>query len=138
MWTSGRALDAQTAALSQAASLDHQAKYAQEATVLNTYLATSPPKPYRYTPLMDLGNLSLDQRQDARAVSFYKQAVADDRGHLTLIDAESIALAATSAGDNSVAIAYYRDAIKLTPVDPNVSNNIAEYKQTIKDLGGTP
>jgi tetratricopeptide (TPR) repeat protein len=124
--------------MAQAATLEHQKKYAQEQQLLKKYLHTNPPGQYQYLALMKIGNLAYDQRQDADAVNYYKQAVLADNGKLNLIDAQSIAMAAAAGGDKATAIEYYRQAIKLTDVRPGVGNNIDEFKAAIQHLGGTP
>ena len=128
----------QSAVLKEAARDDHAGDYVTEATVLSNYLKSNPPQKYRYEPLMNLGNLAYDRRDDAGALNYYKKAVAANNGKLTEFDAESIAQAAQAAGDKNMAIQYYKQAIKLTKVQPGVGNNIDEFKQIIRHLGGTP
>jgi tetratricopeptide (TPR) repeat protein len=124
--------------MKQAAVYDHLGQYQEEAKVLQKYLKSNPPKPYRYRPLMRLGDLAYNQRQDGEALADYQQAVADNDGKASLTDAQSMAMAAAAKGDNVAAIKYYRLAIKLTDAKPGVGNNIDEFKLAITNLGGTP
>lgn len=128
----------QLAVLQQAARDDHAGRYDDEATVLKNYLKSNPPQKYRYEPLMILGNLAYNKRDDSGAVRYYKEAIAANDGKLTAFDAASIAQAAQSDGDKAMAVQYYKQAIKLTKVEPGVANNVDEYKQIIRHLGGTP
>ncbi len=127
----------QTEVLNYAAQLDRESNYGEEAKVLQNYLKTDPPKKYRYQPLMILGNLVYDNRHYVQAIAYYRQAEAA-AGKVQLVDAASIATAAQAAGQNQLAIEYYREAIKLTPVQPGVANSISDYQDAIKYLGGTP
>jgi tetratricopeptide (TPR) repeat protein len=118
--------------------MDHEGKYNDEAKLLKQYLKGNPPKQYQYQPLMTLGNLAYQKRDDAGALQYYNEAVAANGGNLKEIDAESIAMAAQAKGDKATAIKYYKLAIQLTDVQPGVANNIDDFKATIKYLGGTP
>lgn len=125
------------AVMQQADRLDQAGRLHDEQQVLATYINSHPPKQYRYQPLLKLGDLSYDAHQDTQAITYYKAAESAN-GKVQLQDAIAIAVAAQALGDKSTAIYYYRQAIKLTPNDPQVANNISDYKAAIKYLGGTP
>jgi hypothetical protein len=127
-------LDKYNLVLSQAQALDRGNHHQEEKSVLLAYLKTGPPKQYRSEPLMILGDLAFDNRDDSGAISYYQQAVASSDGKLTELQAESIGEAAAAAGNKTVALEYFKKAIQLTVVSPGVSSDIDDLKATVSQL----
>ncbi len=130
--------DQYNSVMSQADYLDQELNYTDEASTLKNYLATNPPKQDRYKPLVLLGNLAVDDHNNAKAVQYYQQAVADDGGHLTEFDAETIGQTEAAEGNNTLALQYFKNALKIAQANPAESGDIDDLNATIKNLEGQP
>ena len=134
VWRAQQDRRAYDVAIQLAGSLDHHSRYKDEQSELMTYLRTNPPKQYRIKPLMILGNLAFNERDDTGAIDYYKQAVASNEGKLTEIQAESIGQAAAAGGNKVMALEYFKKAVQLTVVKPGVGNDLDDLKATVNNL----
>jgi hypothetical protein len=123
-----------SAAMSQAEQLDRLGKYTQETGVLTGYLAGKPAAADRYEPLILLGNLAGDKRQDNAAISYYLQAMAANGGQASEFLAESIGEAAAAAGKKDLAITYFTEALEQARIHPQEADNLADLTATLAHL----
>lgn len=120
----------------EADSLNRKSEFGDAANLWANYAAATKNRQHKNTAYVNAAIYYMNDRDYAKSLSMCKKA--EDSGGVTYEEAITAATAAQATGDKGTAIHYYKLAIKLTPNEPGVANNVDEFKATIKYLGGTP
>jgi tetratricopeptide (TPR) repeat protein len=123
----------------RATLLDNEHNYTLEQSELLSYMQSNPPHTDEsdlYWMQVKIANLYASNQDLSTALEWYKKARSTN-GKPGLLDTVGAASTEARLGNNGAAIAYYKEAITLS--DPSVpENNISEFQQAIKLLGGQP